>query len=92
MTGYRWLLSQMYEGSQYTSIAFDNRCKTMGVCPSMGSFGDCFDNAMAENFGYIRVSQRTTGYFRTRNAVATVPAPSNVSVQNLGGFCTSVSA
>ena len=45
-------------------------------------------------FGYIRVSQRlaTTGHYRTRNAVVTVPAPSNVSVQNLGGFCISVSA
>ncbi len=38
------------EGSQYTSIAFGNRCKEMGVRPSMGSVGDAYDNAMAENF------------------------------------------
>lgn len=37
-------------GSQYTSVAFGNRCKAMGVRPSMGSVGDCYDNAMAESF------------------------------------------
>jgi putative transposase len=38
------------QGTQYTSVAFGNRCKEMGVRPSMGSVGDCFDNAMAESF------------------------------------------
>ena len=38
------------QGSQYTSIAFDNRCKEMGVRPSMGTVGDAYDNAMAESF------------------------------------------
>ena len=38
------------QGSQYTSIAFGRRCKTMGVRPSMGSVGDAYDNAMAESF------------------------------------------
>ena len=38
------------QGSQYTSIAFDNRCKEMGVRPSMGAVGDAYDNAMAESF------------------------------------------
>ena len=38
------------QGSQYTSIAFGNRCKEMGVQPSMGSVGDAYDNAMAESF------------------------------------------
>ena len=37
------------QGSQYTSIAFGERCKKMGVCPSMGSVGDAYDNAMAES-------------------------------------------
>lgn len=37
-------------GCQYTSIAFGNRCKEAGVRPSMGSVGDCFDNAMCESF------------------------------------------
>jgi putative transposase len=38
------------QGSQYTSIAFGQRCKKMGVRPSMGSVGDAYDNAMAESF------------------------------------------
>ena len=38
------------QGSQYTSIAFGKRCRTAGVRPSMGSVGDCYDNALCESF------------------------------------------
>ena len=38
------------QGSQYTSIAFGNRCREAGVRPSMGSVGDCYDNALCESF------------------------------------------
>ena len=38
------------QGSQYTSLAFGERCRAMGVRPSMGSVGDAYDNAMAESF------------------------------------------
>lgn len=38
------------QGCQYTSFAFGRRCREAGVVPSMGSVGDCFDNAMAESF------------------------------------------
>ena len=38
------------QGCQYTSIAFGRRCKQAGVRPSMGSVGDCYDNALAESF------------------------------------------
>ena len=38
------------QGSQYTSIAFGQRCEEAGVRPSMGSVGDCYDNAMCESF------------------------------------------
>ncbi|WP_259073773.1 IS3 family transposase [Salinibacter ruber] len=38
------------QGCQYAAIAFGNRCKDEGVRPSMGSVGDCYDNAMAESF------------------------------------------
>ena len=38
------------QGCQYTSIAFGQRCRRAGVRPSMGSVGDCFDNAMCESF------------------------------------------
>lgn len=37
-------------GSQDTSVAFGLRCKEMGVRPSMGSVGECYDNAMCESF------------------------------------------
>ena len=36
------------QGCQYTSLAFGVRCRKWGVALSMGSVGDCFDNAMAE--------------------------------------------
>jgi len=35
---------------RYTSLAFGKRCRDAGVRPSMGSVGDCFDNAMCESF------------------------------------------
>ena len=38
------------QGCQYTSLAFGVRCRKWGVALSMGSVGDCFDNAMAESF------------------------------------------
>jgi putative transposase len=37
-------------GTQYTSIAFGVHCNEARVRPSMGSVGDCFDNAMCESF------------------------------------------
>lgn len=37
-------------GSQFTSYAFGKRCREAGVVPSMGSVGDCYDNAMCESF------------------------------------------
>ena len=38
------------QGSQYTSIAFGNRCREAGLRPSMGSVGDAYDNALCESF------------------------------------------
>jgi putative transposase len=38
------------QGTQYTSIAFGRRCQEAGVRPSMGSVGDCYDNALCESF------------------------------------------
>lgn len=38
------------QGCQYTSIEFGKRCREAGVRPSMGSVGDCYDNAMCESF------------------------------------------
>jgi len=38
------------QGCQYTSVEFGKRCRQAGVRPSMGSVGDCYDNAMCESF------------------------------------------
>jgi putative transposase len=38
------------QGSQYTSVAFGQRCRAADVRPSMGSVGDAYDNAMCESF------------------------------------------
>jgi len=38
------------QGAQYTSLAFGQRCQEAGIRPSMGSVGDCYDNAMCESF------------------------------------------
>lgn len=38
------------QGSQYTSFAFGKRCREVGIRPSMGSTGDCYDNALIESF------------------------------------------
>ena len=38
------------QGSQYTSLAFGERCRQAGIAQSMGSVGDAYDNAMCESF------------------------------------------
>jgi putative transposase len=38
------------QGCQYTAVGFGLRCREAGVRPSMGSVGDCYDNAMCESF------------------------------------------
>ena len=38
------------QGCQYTSIAFGLRSKKHGIRVSMGTVGDCYDNAMCESF------------------------------------------
>ena len=38
------------QGCQYTALEFGRRCREAGVRPSMGSVGDCYDNALCESF------------------------------------------
>ena len=38
------------QGSQYTSQAYFDMTKEYGITPSMSRRGNCYDNAMAENF------------------------------------------
>jgi putative transposase len=38
------------QGGQYTSLIFTQRCRSVDIDISMGSRGDCFDNAAMESF------------------------------------------
>ncbi|MBB4934616.1 transposase InsO family protein [Lipingzhangella halophila] len=38
------------KGSQYTSLAFGQRCERVGIRPYTGRSGSCFDNAVTESF------------------------------------------
>jgi transposase InsO family protein len=38
------------QGTQFSSWAFTRRAVESGLLPSMGSVGDCFDNAVMESF------------------------------------------
>jgi len=56
-------------GSQYTSLAFGRRLRDAGMMASMGSRGDCFDNAMAESFfATLDCELLARQRFPTRNA------------------------
>lgn len=55
------------QGTQYTSVAFGARCEAAGVRPSMGSVGDCYDNAMCESFfGTLECELLERFRFRTK--------------------------
>jgi putative transposase len=44
------LIHHSDHGTQYTSLAFGRRLREAGIAASMGSVGDCYDNALAESF------------------------------------------
>ena len=44
------LIHHSDQGSQYVSLRFGERCREIGIHRSMGSKGDCFDNAVSESF------------------------------------------
>jgi putative transposase len=44
------LIHHSDHGCQYTSVLFGQRCAAAGIHPSMGTVGDCFDNALVESF------------------------------------------
>ena len=46
----RGLIHHSDQGSQYTSLLFTRRCRGVGIEVSIGSRGDCFDNAVLESF------------------------------------------
>jgi putative transposase len=44
------VLRRPIESAQHVSLRFGERCREIGIHRSMGSKGDCFDNAVAESF------------------------------------------
>jgi putative transposase len=56
------------QGGQYVSLAFGQAARDAGIAVSMGSRGDCFDNAVAESFFSTLKKEliRREGPFATR--------------------------
>ena len=58
-------------GSQYTSWAFGQRLRKAGLLGSMGSVGDCYDNAMMESFwGTLQLEVLDQKEWKTREELA----------------------
>jgi len=59
-------------GCQYTSLAFGTRLQDAGLTPSMGSVGDCYDNAITESFfATLECELLERHTFRTHGAART---------------------
>jgi putative transposase len=59
------------QGTQFTSWAFTHRAQQSGLVPSMGSVGDCFDNAVVESFwARMQVELLNRQRWRTRLELA----------------------
>ena len=59
------------QGTQFTSWAFTRRALDSGLVPSMGSVGDCFDNAVIESFwSRMQVELLNRQRWRTRLELA----------------------
>ena len=59
-------------GSQYTALAFSQRCAEAGIERSMGAAGNCYDNAMAESlFATLECELLQRVPFATREQAAT---------------------
>jgi transposase InsO family protein len=58
-------------GTPFTSWAFTQRAKASGLLPSMGSIGDCYDNAVIESFwGRMQTELLNRKRWRTRIELA----------------------
>jgi putative transposase len=54
-------------GTEYTAVTFGKRCRQLGITLSMGSVGDCYDNAMMESFfSSLEAEVLDRNRFRTR--------------------------
>jgi putative transposase len=67
------LIHHSDQGSQYVSLGFGQAARDAGIAVSMGSKGDCYDNAVAESF-FATLKKELIyreGPWRTRRDVAT---------------------
>lgn len=78
------LIHHSDQGSQYTSHDFQRQCAAYGIRQSMGSVGDCYDNAMAESaFATIETELLDRHRFETRDAAR------RALIQYIDGFYNS---
>jgi transposase InsO family protein len=70
------LIHHADKGSQYTAMSFTKRLDDLGLFPSYGSTGDCFDNAAMETFWATLKREiawiRGSLYFATRAELRSV--------------------
>lgn len=60
------------QGSQYVALVFGQRCRASGIAQSMGSKGDCYDNAAIESYhATIEKDLLRRRSFRTRQEART---------------------
>jgi putative transposase len=58
-------------GAQFTSWAFGQRLRAAGLLASMGTVGDCYDNAMMESFwGTLQLELLDSKTWQTRDELA----------------------
>lgn len=58
-------------GTRYTSWVFGKRLRNAGLLGSMGTVGDCYDNAMMESFrGTMQLELLDTRAWKTREELA----------------------
>ena len=58
-------------GCQYTAMAYGKRLRESGLLGSMGTVGDCYDNAMMESFwGSMQIELLDTCKWQTRGELA----------------------
>ena len=66
------VLQRLVEPAQFTSWAFTRGAIDSGMLPSMGSVGDCYDNAMMESFwSRMQVELLDRKRWKTRVELAT---------------------
>jgi putative transposase len=65
------VLQRPVELKQYTSWAFGQRLRAAGLLASMGTVGDCYDNAMMESFwGTLQLELLDSRTWKTRDELA----------------------